>query len=321
MCDVLNAGAGSGAEAGAAGAGLALSVIIPASNEEAWIAACLQAVFASDPVPGGAEVIVVANGCRDRTAEVARDVVAPHGWRLRVEELAEGSKPGALNAGDRLASGRVRAWLDADCVVSPGVMPGLVAALTPDVAPDVAPNVAPDVAPDAQPDMPPDIAGIAPLYAGATPVIPRARSWVTRAYARFWQRLPFARSVAPGFGLYAVNPAGRARWGEFPRLISDDTFVRLQFTPAERVQIAAPYDWPMIEGFAALVKVRRRQDQGVRELEAHSPGIFAREGKARLGKGALLRLALRDPLGFATYAAVTLAVRRKAHGAEFTRGR
>ncbi len=47
-----------------------LSVILPASNEEAWIGPCLSALLASDPVPGGAEVIVVANGCRDATAEM-----------------------------------------------------------------------------------------------------------------------------------------------------------------------------------------------------------------------------------------------------------
>ncbi|WP_233352321.1 glycosyltransferase family 2 protein, partial [Pseudogemmobacter humi] len=258
-----------------------LSVIIPASNEEGWIGDCLSAVFASDPVPGGAEVIVVANGCRDATAGMARRAAVPAGWDLRVLELAEGSKPGALNAGDALARGPLRVYLDADCVVSPGVLAGLCAALAPD----------------------------APLYAGAAPVIPRARSWLTRAYARFWQRLPFARSVAPGYGLYAVNAAGRARWGAFPRLISDDTFVRLQFLPGERVQIAAPYSWPMAEGFAALVRVRRRQDAGVRELAALHPGILAREGKEAVGAAGLLRLALRDPPGFAVYAAVSLAVR------------
>src|SRR5690606_34166730 len=145
-----------------------------------------------------------------------------------------------------------------------------------------------------------------PLYAGATPQIPRAKSRLTRAYARFWQRLPFAQSTAPGFGLYATNREGRARWGAFPRLISDDTFVRLQFQPGERMQIAAPYSWPMVEGFAALVKVRRRQDLGVRELAARYPGILEREGKASLGPGGLMRLALREPAGFLAYAAVAL---------------
>jgi glycosyltransferase involved in cell wall biosynthesis len=273
-----------------------LSVIIPASNEESYIGRCLQALFASAPVAVPVEAIVVANGCRDRTADMARAqaaLAARSGWTLKVLDLAQGGKPGALNAGDDAASGDLRVYLDADIVVSAGVIAQVATALA------VAP----------------------PVYVGATPVIPRADSWVTRAYGRFWSRLPFAQSVAPGYGLFAVNKAGRQRWGQFPAIISDDTFVRLQFLPSERVQVPAPYDWPMIEGFPALVRVRRRQDAGVKELDATYPGMMEREGKARLTKGRLLNLAVADPVGFATYAAVSLAVRLKRGGATFTRGR
>jgi glycosyltransferase involved in cell wall biosynthesis len=271
-----------------------LSVIIPASNEEGYIGACLRAVLASDPVE--AEVIVVANGCRDRTAEVARgfaQAAAARGWGFQVLDLVQGSKPGALNAGDAVAKGDLRAYVDADIVVTPGVLAQLVAAL----------------------------AGDQPRYAGGTPRIPTARSWVTRAYARFWLMLPFARSTAPGFGLFAVNVAGRARWGAFPAIISDDTFVRLQFAPEERVQVESIYDWPMIEGFGPLVRVRRRQDAGMAEIAALHPELLAREGKAQLRIGGLLGRAVRDPVGFAVYAAVSLVVRLKRGGAQFTRGR
>lgn len=273
-----------------------LSVIIPASNEEGYIAACLAALFASDPVPGGAEAVVVANGCRDGTVAAARalaDAAAAAGWGLTVIDRAEGGKPAALDAGDAAARGGVRAYLDADVIVSPPLMAELAAVLATDQ----------------------------PRYASGTPRIPPARSWVTRAYARFWQRLPFARATAPGYGLFAVNPAGRARWGEFPRIISDDTFVRLQFAPAERVQCPAAYDWPMIEGFAALTRVRRRQDRGVAEIAALYPGLLVREGKAPLGAAGLMRLALADPVGFAVYGAVSLAVRLGRGQAGWTRGR
>lgn len=272
-----------------------LSVIIPASNEADYIGPCLTALFASHPIPGGAEAIVVANGCRDETADRARAMAATAhaaGWGFQVLDLAQGGKPNALNAGDRVGSGGLRAYLDADVIVAPAVMAELARALTADM----------------------------PCYAGATPHIPRARSAVTRAYARFWQRLPFAQSVAPGYGLFAVNAAGRTRWGDFPTIISDDTFVRLQFTPEERMQVPAPYDWPMIEGFAALTRVRRRQDAGVAEIGRLYPGLLSREGKSHLTKPALAKLALQDPIGFATYAAVSLVV-RLGKSAGWTRGR
>jgi glycosyltransferase involved in cell wall biosynthesis len=273
-----------------------LSVIIPASNESGWIVPCLASLFGSDPVPGGAEAIVVANGCHDDTADRARDcstLAAAAGWGLSVIERAEGGKTAALNAGDAAAAGEMRAYLDADVEVSPALMAQLVMALLPDD----------------------------PLYASGRAVIPRPRSTVTRAYARFWQRLPFAQSEAPGFGLFAVNRAGRARWGAFPGIISDDTFVRLQFTPQERVGVPATYSWPMIEGFSALVRVRRRQDAGVAEIAQLWPGLLAREGKTSVTAATIAGLALRDPAGFATYAAVSLAVRMGRDKKDWARGR
>ncbi|MDB6176899.1 glycosyltransferase [Paracoccus sp. Z330] len=277
---------------------LALSVILPASNEEAWLGDCLAALFASDPVPGGAEAIVVANGCHDRTADVARQaegLARDAGWSLTVCERAEGGKIGALNAGDAMARGAVRAYLDADVVVSPALMAHLCGVLR---------------------------RADGPAYGSGTAVIPRPRTWVTRAYARFWQTLPFACSEAPGYGLFAVNPAGRARWGEFPDIISDDTFVRLQFSPSERLGVSPTYRWPMIEGWSDLVRVRRRQDAGVAEINRRWPQIMANEGKRPMGATGLLRRAVADPLGFLVYASVSAAVRidRQKSG-EWTRGR
>lgn len=270
-----------------------LSVIIPASNEAGYIGACLTALFASRPI--NAECIVVANGCRDATAAVAQSYTAQAqaaGWALTVLDLPQGGKPNALNAGDQIAKAALRAYLDADVIVSPNLMAELITALD----------------------------GNTPLYATGTASIPRAKSAVTRAYARFWQRLPFAQSPAPGYGLFATNAAGRARWAEFPSIISDDTFARLQFKPDERLQVAATYQWPMIEGFAALTRVRRRQDAGVAEIDHLYPGLLAREAKAPIRIVRLLALALRDPVGFATYATVSLAVRRTS-GKDWARGR
>jgi glycosyltransferase involved in cell wall biosynthesis len=273
-----------------------LSVILPASNEAAYIGPCLTALFASHPVPGGAEVVVVANGCHDDTAARARSFVAQAqaaGWGLVVVDLAQGGKIGALNAGDRAAQGDMRAYIDADVIVAPDLMAQIVRALDHATA----------------------------RYASGRATIPHARSAITRTYARFWQTLPFAQSVAPGYGLFAVNALGRARWADFPDIISDDTFVRLQFAPDERIGCPAAYSWPMIEGFAALVRVRRRQDAGVAQIMALYPNLMMREGKAALGLLGILRRALADPAGFATYAAVSLAVKLRRGSTDWARGR
>ena len=261
---------------------MSLSILIPACNESGWIDACLRAVLASEGV-AGAQVVVVANGCTDDTADRAgtyAPAFAARGWRLDVLDMPALGKPGALDAGDAAAIHANRVYLDADVTVSPPLLAQIAQAL----------------------DRP------GAVYASGKPNV-TAEGWVSRAYARFWVRLPFVADGVPGFGLFAVNAAGRARWGAFPKIISDDTFVRLQFSPAERIGVSASYDWPMIEGFARLVRVRRRQDQGVAELAALHPGLMANEGKARPGKAWLVRRLLADPVAFGTYAAVTLAVR------------
>ncbi len=270
-----------------------LSVIIPANNEAAYIARCLTALFASTPVD--AEAIVVANGCTDDTVAVAGRFAgraAAAGWALTVVELAEGSKRLALDAGDAAAQGAARAYLDADVEVSPELLSQIAAVLERD----------------------------APVYASGRPLVAPATSWITRQYARFWQRLPFVNITAPGYGLFAVNAAGRARWDTFPAIISDDTYVRLQFTPDERVECPATYTWPMIEGFGPLVRVRRRQNAGLDEIERFHPELLANEGKPPVTPKLLAGLALRDPIGFATYVVVALAVKRKRDYA-WVRGR
>lgn len=260
-----------------------LSVIIPANNEAAWIGACLDALLASEAPTGGLEILVVANACADATVALARErteAAARRGWRLGVLDLAEGGKLNALNVGDATATGDVRVYLDADVVVGPALIAQIAGALD---RPDAA-------------------------YASGRPVIPRARSWPTRAYARIWRRLPFMTDGVPGCGLFAVNAAGRARWGAFPDIIADDVFVRLSFAPHERIGVPSPYQFPLIEGFRRLVRVRRRQNLGVAQVERLYPDLVRNEDKPARG-GWLLRLAARDPVGFGVYCAVALAVR------------
>ena len=260
-----------------------LSVIIPANNEQALLGACLNSLLASDSTACTVEIIVVANGCTDRTVEVARGYVAQaqaRGWKMQVLDLPEGGKMRALNAGDAAARLPWRAYLDADVTVAPGLLNQLCRALD----------------------------GPKAAYASGTLRI-TAQGWVSRAYAAPYRQVPFMARGVPGCGLFAVNAAGRARWDSFPDIISDDTYVRLLFRPEERIAVPATYDWPVVEGFGALVRVRRRQDRGARQVAALYPELMAHEDKPRLGPGGMLALFARNPVGFAVYSGVALAVR------------
>ncbi|HCQ59768.1 MAG TPA: glycosyl transferase [Sulfitobacter sp.] len=266
----------------ATGAFEGVSVLIPAHNEADWLPACLDALCAADPVAGPVEVIVVANGCTDDTAELARKkapAFEARGWALRVLELAQGSKLGALNAGEAAARGAVLVYLDADVLVSPPLLAQLAEALAED----------------------------APRYASGMPQVTTSGDWVTRHYTRFWQTTGFMTHGVPGFGVFAMNRAGRARWREWPDIISDDTFARLNFRPEERIAVPAPYAWPMIEGFAPLVRVRRRQDIGVAEVEQLFPDLM-RNDDAHDQMRPFWRRALADPLGALVFVAVRLTI-------------
>lgn len=275
---------------------LPFSVIIAANNEEGYIGACLDALLAQDGAAGPLEVVVAANACTDATEDIVRGrmpAFAARGWTLACLRIETPGKVGALNRADAVATGALRAYLDADVICDPALFGQLAAALS----------------------------GQAPRYATGTLAVAPARSWVTRRYAALWTMLPFVRGGAVGAGLFAANAAGRARWGAFPQIISDDTYVRLQFAPDERIEVPARYHWPMVEGFGALVRVRRRQDAGVAEVRRLYPALVANEGTARLTRAAALGLLLRRPVAFAVYLAVHLAVRLRPAGADWTRGR
>lgn len=270
------------------------TIIIPAHNEAGYIAECLAHVLAQDA--DSFQVIVAANACTDDTVAIARrfeDDFAALGHTLTVLDLPTPGKISALNAAETLAVPGPHIYLDADVLCDPGLMGQLEAALR----------------------------TTAPRYATGTLVVARAQTALTRAYARLWQELPFVKSGTVGAGLFAVNAAGRARWEAFPDIISDDTFVRLNFTPSERIQVPARYHWPMIEGFSGLVKVRRRQNAGVTQVRHLYPDLMANDTTPGLGLAGAARLALRHPVSFAVYLAVHLAVRTKKSSDEWTRGR
>jgi glycosyltransferase involved in cell wall biosynthesis len=93
-----------------------LSIIIPAYNEEDYISQCLTSVIREKNESGGdVEIIVVNNGSRDKTKEIASSFA---GVKV-VDEPAKGLIS-ARQAGFRAATGDLIAYLDADSMLTPG---------------------------------------------------------------------------------------------------------------------------------------------------------------------------------------------------------
>jgi len=88
-----------------------ISVIVPAHNEEAYLGATLDALNRQDY--GNFEILVVANGCTDGTAGVAREKCS------RLVTLDAKGLGVSRNLGGRLAAGDLLVFLDADTLLEP----------------------------------------------------------------------------------------------------------------------------------------------------------------------------------------------------------
>lgn len=278
---------------------MTLVVIIPANNEEAYIGACLQALAAQTGTVK-AHVIVSANACRDQTVALVEAQVESFAAKGHKLVCLDSDIPGKLSA-LTLAEAAIpeglrrapRAYLDADVICDPDLLQQIAEALATDT----------------------------PRYATGTIRVRRSANAFTRAYAKVWVQLPFVRDGAVGAGFFALNAAGRARWQEFPKIISDDTFTRLNFASEERTEVPACYHWPMVEGYKALVRVRRRQDDGVREIYRLYPQLQANEAKTPVTPAVAARIFLRMPFAFLLYMLVHVSVRFAGPSQGWNRGR
>lgn len=216
-----------------------ISVVIPAHNEATVLPRLLEALR-----PGiegqRLAVVVVANGCTDDTAAVARAA------GVTAVELEAGSKIQALNAGDEVSSGFPRFYIDADVVVTAQDLEAMAAVLSPSVL-AVAPALALD---------------------------DRVSSPLVRSYHRYWSRLPTVRHSLAGRGCFGVTEAGRSRWGRFPDVVADDQFVNQQFAVEEVAVVSTVSSTVTVPAtLAALVRRKRRSHRG--NLELAETGVAA----------------------------------------------
>jgi glycosyltransferase involved in cell wall biosynthesis len=258
-----------------------ISIVVPAHNEGSVIARTLSTwlgICGSDEM----DVVVVCNGCTDDTASVARRFEPA----VRVIESDVASKTYALNLGDQISRFFPRIYVDADIVITADAVRALADRLRRGDVLAVAPT--PDI----------DLTGC---------------SWPVRLYFSIRDRLPSARQGFGGSGVYALSETGRKRFAQFPDVIADDTFVRLQFKPDERETLRSVKSrvFPA-RTIRQLIAIRTRAHAGTFELIRRFPELSANSGETN--KRALIGLFKHPRLwpGLAVFCYVNTVARCRA---------
>jgi len=259
-----------------------ISIVVPAHNEGSIIARTLGQWVGSagfDEI----DVVVVCNGCTDDTASVARRF----GPAVRVIESNVASKTYALNLGDQVSRFFPRIYVDADIVISARAIRALAARL----------------------ERGGDVLAVAP-----TPDIDTTGcSWPVRLYFSIRHRLPSSRQGFGGSGVYALSEAGHTRFAQFPDVIADDTFVRLQFKPEERETLTSARSTVFpARAVRQLITVRTRAYAGTFELARRFPELRANMGETN--NRALIQLFKQPRLwpGLAIFCYVNIIARCRA---------
>ena len=196
---------------------------------------------------GELDIVVVANGCRDATVEIARSF----GAGVRVIDLEEASKHKALRAGDATAASFPRLYVDADVVLPLESIRAVASLLR---------------------------SGRAQVAAPRMRVNLDAASWAVRAYYRIWLQLPYHANGTIGSGVYALSKSGRERFEAFPDIISDDGFVRLNFAPEERVSLADVFfEITAPRTLGGVLSVKTRSQKGWRQLGEQFPELMGND--------------------------------------------
>jgi glycosyltransferase involved in cell wall biosynthesis len=243
------------------------SVVIPAHDEQAVLGRCLDTLLEMT-APGELDVVVVANACRDRTAEVARAA------GVRVIETPTPGKANALRLGDAACLTFPRVYLDADVELAGTAVKMLVKAM------DEA-----------------EVLACAPVPSWNLDRVGRG----ARRVHRVQDRLVAPERALDGVGVYVLSERGHARAFPLPEVISDDGWVHRQFAPDERLVVTrAQCVIRPARTVRAELRRRVRVRQGNRQLAAL--GLPPAQGRIRLrALAALLTERSVSPLDAACY--------------------
>lgn len=232
---------------------------------------------------GALEIVVVPNGCTDRTAEVAAGYPS-----VRVIETPVPNKHRALRLGDEHATEFPRLYVDADVELTGADVHALAAAL-----------------------REPGVHAVAP--ARRTPL--NGCPWTVRWYYEIWEQLPVVRDGLFGRGVIALTAEGHKRIAGLPELMGDDLAASLSFAPNERRVIdTAHVTVHPPRTLGDLLKRRTRSMTVTTQAAAQTDLPSSRTSAGDL-KSLLREAPLRNAPRLAWFVAVTMAARRRSRRA------
>jgi len=94
-----------------------LSVIVPAYNEEKNLEKCINSLIASDYPKKYMEIIIIDDGSKDRTFEIAKKLEKKYKGIVKAYTKKNSGKADTMNFGIAKAKGEITATLDADTIV------------------------------------------------------------------------------------------------------------------------------------------------------------------------------------------------------------
>ncbi|MBV5326780.1 MAG: glycosyltransferase family 2 protein [Chlorobium sp.] len=226
-----------------------LTVIIPAHNEEQVIGRTLSHLLHTES--GNNEIIVVCNGCTDKTEEIVQSFFP----KVVLIKTDCASKTHALNLGDQVAKFWPRIYADADVCIKMESVKKLAVSLNK-----------------------PGVMAVSPRAINSYDKV----SWLVKAFYSVWTELPYYQSGMIGCGVYGLSQEGRMRFESWPDIIADDGYIRAMFTGSERAH--CPEAIVMVNvprTIMQLIRVKTRSRLGRYQLAKMFPSLSVAEGREK----------------------------------------
>lgn len=252
------------------------TIIIAAHNEEKLISDTLLSLGSGESALF--QIVVVCNGCNDKTVHIIETQFP----KVHCQTLDIASKALAIRHAETLNIGFPRLYLDADI--------------------RLAQQQAQDMFEQAQSHTQ------ASLFIPQSVSNTKTSSWLVKTYYQAWYTTGYVKQLGFGSGAYMLNKAARERFGLWPNIISDDGYLRTQFSHNEIiilksvcVEVRAP------KTLSSLIKIKTRSKFGNVELKKTQSVNTAKENQQEL---------THDPMPFmhkVVYSVVNIAALLNAY--------